>query len=550
MADIITNTLQIGSNNLILQDAGARQDIATNTQDISDLKDDFSEQSEAINQQGSTNKWNPSEVISNATISNASATIGEIQSGSYNVSGRIYTQKGQNIRWYYSAQDATPTSMAIGTAAFRIAEYDGSNRCLSCTANWVTLPYTVQNENTTYVRLAVQIRKWNMVILNDTNVYQKAYEAYSPDINLPSINKMHINDLKTQVDSIDNKAEVILPSMLCGVAGQQINIYKENLVLNNRLKSLAYIHTRIENSFQNDQRTIWTPTATALTETVRSVEVLRYGLTNVENISMKFVEVPKDTGNGSIKVLIIGDSKVANGYVSYHFLHNFDDDNMSCTLLGTQYDWQTDNRNEGYGSRTAKWFCTNSASPFCKNGAFDFANYLSVNLIDTPDYVFINLGTNDCASLPGSNETFITEFVAYIGEMIASIHSVDPSIVVVVGMCEGCSTVQDTNNAEFLNWDLNQKISRLHKATLASFDNRQTENIYVCPMYMGMDLTQDYNMTEQPLSQRDGDMNSGQGNGKTRMYITDRVHQNEVGYWKNADYMYALVKYIVAKQNA
>ena len=39
MADIVTNTLQIGSNNLILQDAGARQDIATNTQDISDLKD-------------------------------------------------------------------------------------------------------------------------------------------------------------------------------------------------------------------------------------------------------------------------------------------------------------------------------------------------------------------------------------------------------------------------------------------------------------------------------------------------------------------------------
>ena len=40
-ADIVTNTLQIGSNNLILQDAEARQDIAANTQDISDLKDGF-----------------------------------------------------------------------------------------------------------------------------------------------------------------------------------------------------------------------------------------------------------------------------------------------------------------------------------------------------------------------------------------------------------------------------------------------------------------------------------------------------------------------------
>ena len=48
MADIITNTLQIGSNNLILQDAGARQDIATNTQDISDLKDGLGEITEEV----------------------------------------------------------------------------------------------------------------------------------------------------------------------------------------------------------------------------------------------------------------------------------------------------------------------------------------------------------------------------------------------------------------------------------------------------------------------------------------------------------------------
>lgn len=69
-------------------------------------------------------------------------------------------------------------------------------------------------------------------------------------------------------------------------------------------------------------------------------------------------------------------------------------------------------------------------------------------------------------------------------------------------------------------------------------------------MYMGMDLTQDYNMTEAPLSQRDGDVNSGEGNGKKRMIVTDRTHQSEVGYWKNADYMYAICKYIVAKSNA
>jgi hypothetical protein len=126
--------------------------------------------------------------------------------------------------------------------------------------------------------------------------------------------------------------------------------------------------------------------------------------------------------------------------------------------------------------------------------------------------------------------------------MVSSIHSVDSNISVIIGLCEGVSTLNDTNIYEFANWDLNTKIQILHKKTIQVFDNRQSENIYVCPMYMGMDLQNDYNMTEVPLSARD----SGTTN-KTRKKVVDGTHQNEVGYWKNADYMYAIVKYIMAK---
>jgi lysophospholipase L1-like esterase len=217
---------------------------------------------------------------------------------------------------------------------------------------------------------------------------------------------------------------------------------------------------------------------------------------------------------------------------------------MTCTLLGSKYDWSTDNRNEGWSGKTAQWFCTNASSPLSNNGVCDFAHYLSVNSIDTPDFVFINLGTNDVnISASGYDAAFVT----YISQMIESIHSVSNNIVVIVGLCEGVCTLKDTNNAGFTNWDLNQKISNLHKATITAFDNRQNENIYICPMYMGMDLKNDYNMTEVPLSKRDGDLNNGSGNGKTRKNIADGVHQSEVGYWKNADYMYAIVKYIMAK---
>lgn len=40
MADIVTNTLQIGSNNLVLRDADAQAKLTTNTQNITQLQAD------------------------------------------------------------------------------------------------------------------------------------------------------------------------------------------------------------------------------------------------------------------------------------------------------------------------------------------------------------------------------------------------------------------------------------------------------------------------------------------------------------------------------
>lgn len=499
-----------------------------------------------VEYQTSFNKWNPNKEAKNYTISNSANTLGELEESSGKLTSDFFPAiKGQIISHYYSNDNTEPSTMAIGSSVYRLAEYDKDMNCLGVYGNWVTLPYTVANNNTCFVRLALNsIQKWNLVIINDDNIYQKPFVAYKEDFNL-------LSDIYRRVNSLQADTEIILPSFICGVDGQEINIYKENLVLNNRLKNVCYIHTRMSNdAYQDEKRTVWNPTTDSLKENNQKWEIMYNGLQMIDRKTIKECIVPKNTGSSSIKVLIIGDSKVDNGVVSYHFLHNFDDDNMTCTLLGSKYDWSQDNRNEGWGGKTAKWFCTNASSPLSNNGVCDFAHYQSAYSIDIPDYVFINLGTNDCSSLSGGTNTYITEFITYITQMITSIHSVSSNIVVIVGLCEGCSTVKDTNNAEFDKWDLNQKISNLHKATISAFDNRQNENIYVCPMYMGMDLTQDYGMTEVPLSKRDGDVNNGEGNGKTRWLISDHIHQSEVGYWKNADYMYALVKYIVAKQSS
>ena len=525
--------------------------IVANESDVADLNNAINEDETLLEKTVTVgkNKWNPSAVSANTNISNNPTYLyGEtIEQSGYYTSDYIAVNGGDTVSWYYN-NNASAAQVARSTM-YRVAEYDATKTVVRVSANWAGSPFTTA-DNTKFVRIVLnQNQPLNMIVLNET-VTPIFFEAYQTTTEFGKITEIEaeIAEIEEDIGNIENPADVILPSAIYGVNGQEINIYKENLVLNNRLKSLAYIHTRFSaNAWQDDERTIWTPSATELSETTQAWELFYYGLKETDAVTIKECLVPKDTGNSNKKVLVIGDSKVDNGLLTYHFLHNFDDDNMSVTLLGSKYDWTTDNRNEGWGGRTAKWFCTDSGSPLSNNGACDFAHYQSTYSIDTPDFVFINLGTNDCASLSGGNDTFITEFVTYITQMITSIHSVSSSIEVIIGMCEGVSTVQDTNNAEFDKWDLNQKISRLHKATITAFDNRQNEHIWVCPMYMGMDLTQDYNMTEVPLSKRDGDVNNGSGDGKTRMQITDRVHQNEVGYWKNADYMYALVKYIVAK---
>ena len=538
-ANTFTNTTVPAATQAI-NDEGARV-LATIPEDYTEMTEDVADLKSALGVMVSKNKIDMATITKNAAINNTSTSpnYGKLYTeNGYNTTDFIPVSKGDFIRMYRNAS-ANPVegSTLFGNDgnAFRIAEYNSAREIIYCSANWVSLPYTVRTDGAAFIRITTSNANSYMLFVNEKSAAQPYYTAFKPEW-------AAITDL----EKVFNPAEVITPSALYGVTGQQINIYKANLVAGNRLKSLAYIHTLMpDNAIQSDERTIWNPAGTALAESTKNWEVFKYGLENQPEIKpIKVCNVPKATGSGSIKVLVIGDSKVAGGSVTYHFLHSFDDDDMSCTLLGTQYSWTPDNRHEGYGSRTAQWMCTNAASPFCNNGAFDFANYLSANSIDTPDYVFINLGTNDAAQLSSG---YAENFVTYITQMVDGIHSVSSAIKVIVGLCEGVCTTQDTNNAGFLNWDLNRKISILHKAAIVAFDNRASENIYVCPMYMGMDLTQDYRMNEVPLSQRDADVNNGEGDGKTRMQVIDTVHQSEVGYWKNADYMYALVKYITAK---
>lgn len=122
MADIVTNTLQIGSNNLVLRDADAQAKLTTNTQNITQLQADTSTLKEDL-----SNVYVPSENIYNQATDrhginiNGSGVITE--DASYKASDYIYVGGGNKVTiqvdprqqriYFYTTNDESGFSRAL-----------------------------------------------------------------------------------------------------------------------------------------------------------------------------------------------------------------------------------------------------------------------------------------------------------------------------------------------------------------------------------------------------------------------------------------------------
>ena len=367
--------------------------------------------------------------------------------------------------------------------------------------------------------------------------------------NYPTAAKIAFNAMKNQSYCIGTEvefswmtkpaplpdAELVVPPYLTCVAGTETNIYLKNVLLYKSFSSIAKLH--FSTNMVTPYRAIVNPTDTVSKVINAKFELfVNTTMDNPDTYSMPLRIVPKNTGSRNVKVLVIGDSKVAGGYISNYLKGNFTDDSMSITLLGTLYNWEETNRHEGRGGWTTKKYCTD-ASPFLLNNEFNFSHYMDTQGYDSVDYIFINLGTNDVAQ--SANE-YIYNYTHYLDIMIASIHAYNPNINIVIGMNEGRCTADGDPASDFLNWDLNQKSLLLHKIQLENYSGKESQHIYLCPMYMGIDLDEDYKMSEVSLSKWDEVNNTG----KKRLVVTDPIHQSPTGYGKNADYMYNTLKYI------
>lgn len=494
---------------------------------VKKLKEELTDVKNALVFVESSNHWNPDEV-----------TTVTLQGTSLLQSGKVSVSEGET---YYLSQHANNRDSLVAEPFWGVYQY-GSDGNKTMSKNWLS-SYTVPsgvvavqflNASTTY--------KYIMVEKNtQTLKWEDYFDPYYKCVDTEA--RTDIDEMKKATEGLTDNSEFVIPSAFYGVVNHETNIYYQNICKNVSIDSVCGFDTTSVSSVERYRdRLIWKPTEKSIENGKISFYKSDWNH-ETKNTTVPFISAPSDTGSTEIKVIVIGDSKIAYGEVVRYLSSLFDSDNHTLTLLGSRYDnndtgdtkYKHEGRNgwssyhytyvQSHNGVTNAFYNSSYTDP-SYGTKFDFSTYMRNQGYDGVDYVFINLGTNDF----GQN---LTDTKWQTDAMIKSIHAFNPSIKIVIGLNEGVYRRALQHTA------LNEWIYTLNATKIAKYDGK-LPNVYVLPIYPSIDLYNDYPMTSVALSEGD----SVFGDSKTRTYVSDPIHQNKAGFYKYAMCMYSLIKCI------
>lgn len=240
------------------------------------------------------------------------------------------------------------------------------------------------------------------------------------------------------------------------------------------------------------------------------------------------------------KVLFIGDSLTAAGYVAYYIEHDYSNKNIKSVGTIKTSAWigsgQKDVITEGRGGWSAKDYCTidkkgNTSNAFYnkETNKFDFSYYIQTSQIEVPDIIFINLGTNDVAQ---NNRD-----IEYWKTMVNSIREWNKTIPICISLIPPAAT-QDgwtagSHGGSVYKFTFLQNL--LNKLLIEEFDGKQP-NTYVCPLVFNLDREHDFPYEEVQVSAR---------NSYKVYRQTNNVHPSWIGYFKLADVVWSMINALV-----
>ncbi len=170
---------------------------------------------------------------------------------------------------------------------------------------------------------------------------------------------------------------------------------------------------------------------------------------------------------------------------------------------------------------------------------FDFGKYLERFGLDTPEIVSVLLGANDLffATYENSAEK-ISEYVNYALQFADKIHAVDKNIKIIFnlpiicaeqyafGKSYGCQSTE-----KMYRFNIMKAAQRL----IETFDNRQSDNIYLCPMSAAIDPDEGFCK---------GFFKANKYSEISEQRHTDAIHPSRVGYMQMGDALASVIECI------
>lgn len=468
------------------------------------------------------NKWNPAEAEVDKAINSSGATYTE---NGYTTSGFISAVQGDIVRWDYVNGTATEGQIISRSAtAFKIAEYDESKQKLSVSANWVSLPYTVSNANTKYIRLAVATYPTNSVIFGDSSTAQIRFIPYSATVDFQRIVAIEDNI------AILKKAEditAVIPDTIYGVVGHPFSIYYYQIFKIADPDSYYFVGGSSDAASNMGNRTRF-----ACQNTGTYNINFRVRKNSVNSIASKNVAVQILAESiPSIKAIFIGDSFVDGGKMQAELKHLM---GSNLTFYGTRSSNTTDSTgttqtilDEGRSGWSLADYCTQAskssvANAFWDGSKFDFGYYMTQNptFSDATD-VFIMSGPNDVVTN--------IDYASYYQEIVDSIkaysntiriHCMMPLTAVCTGYAWGIRNHGSGEEFRYQLMDYGQKLIDLFT------DESQC---YVVPTHVNFDRVYNFPRTEVAVNDRTPTLVD---------VFNDNVHPNEYGYFCMADMVF------------
>lgn len=203
--------------------------------------------------------------------------------------------------------------------------------------------------------------------------------------------------------------------------------------------------------------------------------------------------------------------------------------------------------NSGIGDATISYSNSSAVSgnPFWNrtSNVLDYTNYLTLNSLDTPDIVFIQLGVNDTFGFTTDKQ--VTDFVAVafpkLDTLINSIKASNSAVKIVL-----CAPPSYANQDAFgtnyacgqTSWRAKRNIVIFNRELYRVYSGKEANNIFVLASGVNVDTVNNFPILAQAIP-----VNS-RNTAITYKPMVNGVHPDVSGYYQIADSMWACAKAI------